>query len=134
MKAQAKPQVTAGKPITYRAGSATITLHVTDTGTFVVTTEQGPRVDGWCFTYPTEKAARAAARHAAKAFKAHGTEAAIDARRAELAAAIAEQDRRAVRRMHDQAALDAAHAEYDTLMALGDLALLADLRTGLDTL
>lgn len=122
--------LTAGQPITYRAGHATVTLHVTDPGTFVVTVEQGPqRVEEWCYTYATETEARTAARHAAKAFKAHRTAEAIEARQAEISEALEDMRRRIA--VHYPINADERAdllAEDDSLMSLGELALAARFR------
>lgn len=121
--------LTAGQTITHEAGNATITLQHTDTGTWTVTTHQGPtRINDWCRTYTTEGEARDAARHTARTFHTHGTDTAIEARRTALADTLAGQVRRMPRNMHDRRALAAAEAELETLATLADLALLEQLR------
>jgi hypothetical protein len=133
MTAATRKPLSPGQAVSYRAGFAVITLQATDTGTYTVTTYQGAyRVEPWCRTYPTERQARAAARHTALAFRAHGSDVAIDRRRQELTDLIAEQQRRSARAYPtDRAAVDAAHAEADTLLTLTDLELLDDLRAHL---
>lgn len=121
--------------IRHQAGSYTITLSplvVAGTTVFRVetTTGSGAVVDAWTRSYPSEAEARYAARHAARVFEVHTDPEAVERRKAELAAVIAEQESRKARRMHSPAVLDAAEAEYDTLATLTELgampALIAD--------
>lgn len=113
-----------GQTISHRAGNAVITLTRT-VQTWTVDTYQGPtRLDAWCYAYPSEAEARAAARHTALAFTAHGTDVAIAARRTDLTFEVRDllHRRRPVR-----ARLAAVEAEIDGLATLADLAQLQQL-------
>jgi hypothetical protein len=111
--------IAVGQTIAHRAGYALITL--TRTGlTYVVDTYAGPtRLDEWCRAYATEPEARQAARHAAVAFAAHGTDTAIEARRVALTFEV--RDLLNARRL-DRVRLAAVEAELDSLATLADLA------------
>jgi hypothetical protein len=128
---KARTPLAIGEWISHRVGHALITLTRTHM-TYVVDTYAGPtRLDDWCRAYSTEAEAREAARHTARAFHTHGTDAAISRRVSDLTAIVDEQIRRDRHRMADRKALAAAEAELDALATLADLAmrrqLLADL-------
>ena len=74
------------------------------------------RIDGWSHTYPTQAEAFAEAHRARLAFERYDTAEQITTRVDQLATVIREQEGRKRRRMHNPAVLDAAEAEYDSLL------------------
>lgn len=115
------PVLTPTTPITYPVpdSAAVITLSITDSyGYRVETTESGFTVDAWSKTYASEVDARKAARHTAQAYRLHKSAAMIERRRSQLAAILADQDRRDLRRMGSRITRADAEREYDTLLDL----------------
>lgn len=85
-----------------------------------VETRQGGVVEAWTNTYDNRGDAVKAWRRACGAFRAHGTEQAIERQRNDLAIELAEQKNRQRRRMHNQARMDAIVRELDCLADLND--------------